>query len=168
MQYLVQTKGGRPSRWRKIFRALPAVLFGALEFALSLLIYNRIEPINYDAAGWTTLVVCLLQFLVFSTVVGIVESYHRKTIASGVNAGFIMGLFAAVTTFCIYFLVFVIYISFFPPAPAPGSRLFISPSFIAAVVTSFVGFGGIVALAVSALGGAIGGFIGVVLERMRR
>lgn len=168
MGNVYQPQGSRTSKWEQVVRALPAVLFGALEFVLSILLYNRIQPINYNAAGWTALLLTLLQFLVFSAMIGMWAAYREKTISSGVKAGFANGLIAAVTAFVLYFLVFVIYIAFFPPPPSPGSRIFFSPAFIGAVVTSFAAFGGLVALGVSALGGAIGGCIGVVLERVRR
>ncbi len=168
MGNVYQPQGSRTSKWEQVVRALPAVLFGALEFVLSILLYNRIQSINYDDAGWAALLFTLLQFLVFTALIGTWTAYREKTIEAGVKAGFAKGLIASVTTFVLYFLVFVIYIAFFPPAPAPGSRIFFSPAFIGAVVTSFAAFGGIVALCVSALGGAIGGCIGVVLERVRR
>src|SRR5579871_5613421 len=163
MGNVYQPQGSRTSKWEQVVRALPAVLFGALEFVLSILLYNRIQPINYNAAGWTALLLTLLQFLVFSTMIGMWAAYREKTISSGVKAGFANGLIAAVTAFVLYFLVFVIYIAFFPPPPSPGSRIFFSPVFIGVVVTSFAAFGGLVALGVSALGGAVGGCIGVVL-----
>jgi hypothetical protein len=163
-----QTNSAPPSRWGKALSALPAVLFGVIEFVLSILIYNRVQLINYNAAAWITIVLGLVQFLVFSILIGMVEAYQMRTISSGLSAGFGRGLIAALTTSCLYFFVFTVGIIIFPPAPTPGSRMFFPPIFGGILVTFAAAFGCAIALIVSAIGGTIGGCIGVVLERIRR
>ncbi len=135
------------------------VLLGLAQFLQIFLYLKYSAPIIWGSTSITLIITSILGlFFVFPAIASVQPGARMKQARVGLANGSVIGMVGALTLLIIVVIVLAIAVA--TAVPSPGSRIFIPPRLVAAVLFSIALFVSIAGIVFATLGGWLGGAIG--------